>query len=71
MISAVLEDVHFCNVIPGNGHISNMSQWDPLPTKLTTFGHLSSEEQQSSGFLSRIFRKTRGKSSHFSFFLHQ
>lgn len=50
------------------GVFSNMSQWDPLPTKLTTFGHLSSEEQQSSGFLSRIFRKTRGKSSHFSFF---
>ncbi|XP_055998370.1 1-phosphatidylinositol 3-phosphate 5-kinase-like isoform X3 [Ostrea edulis] len=36
-----------------------MSQWDPLPTTLTTFGPLSSEVQESSGFLSKFLKKTR------------
>ncbi|XP_065940327.1 1-phosphatidylinositol 3-phosphate 5-kinase isoform X5 [Magallana gigas] len=40
-----------------------MAQWDPLPTKLTTFGPLSSEEQPSSGFLSKLFRKTKDDKS--------
>lgn len=59
----------YCIVIPDKwrytgiqGLFSNMAQWDPLPTKLTTFGPLSSEEQPSSGFLSKLFRKTKGKS---------
>ncbi|XP_062584452.1 1-phosphatidylinositol 3-phosphate 5-kinase-like isoform X2 [Saccostrea cucullata] len=36
-----------------------MSQWDPLPTTLTTFGPLSSEEQQSSGFLYKLLKRTQ------------
>ncbi|XP_078330913.1 1-phosphatidylinositol 3-phosphate 5-kinase-like isoform X6 [Crassostrea virginica] len=39
-----------------------MSQWD-LPTTLTTFDPLNTEEHQSSGFLSKFLRKTRDDSS--------